>query len=542
MRLLSLDPSAAPVRVWRGVWLCASLVLVAACSEPPSSEGSTNATETGSGDGDGDPGDGDGDPGDGDGDGDGDPDEPETVMITHQFDSVTLAGFEERLPCISWTLENEQPLYVQGVTLANAGGFHHSNGFIVPEELYDGPDGVWNCNDRDFDTIEAAIEGSVLFAQSTQSLVEEQRFNPGAVIKIPPRHRVVAELHLLNLAPTEVDVSLRLSFELLHPRDTDVLLTPFVFQYTDLQIQPLGETRFVAECDEFMHVASPGTAPYKVHWLLPHYHYLGNYFGVEVIGGQHDGTMLHEINGFGASPVGKRFDPPLEIGDADGIRLTCGYDNWTDSLVGWGNGGGEMCIAFGFADTPNISQASATSGVAVGNVDGVPHFQSDCFSLIAPKPPGYGPPTQEELDGELYIPPIDPEHQGLPPVPPCEDTPIDAVASLPASLTSVAANVFVPGCSFSSCHGTGGSAGGLNFEGDLHADLLAHQVIGNTDLPLVDPGNPEGSWLYRKMSECEPSDRNGATVSHMPLNAPFLLSPGLVATVRDWIAAGAPDN
>jgi hypothetical protein len=524
------------------VALGSSLAFVAACAEPPSSEGSgTNMAESGTGDGDGD---GDGDPGDGDGDpgdGDGEP-EPETVFIAHQFPTVTLAGFEEQLPCISWTLENDQPLYVQGVTMANAGGFHHSNGFIVPEDLYDGPDGVWNCNERGFDTIEAAIKGSVLFGQSTQSLVEEQRFNPGAVIKIPPRHRVVAELHLLNLAPSEVDVSLRLSLELLHPRDTEILLTPFAYQYTDLQIQPLGETRFVAECDEFMHVASPGTAEYKVHWLLPHYHYLGNYFSVEVIGGAEDGRVLHEISGFGASPVGKRFDPPIEIGDADGIRLTCGYHNWTDSLVGWGNGSGEMCIAFGFADTPNISNASATSGVAVGEVDGIPYFQGDCFSLISPKPDGYGPPTQAELDGELYVPPIDPDDEGLPPVPPCVDTPIDAIASLAPTLTNVAANVFVPACGFSSCHATGGSAGGLNFEGDLHADLLAHTVVGNTDLPLVDPGNPEGSWLYRKLSECEPSDRNGAPVSHMPLNAPFLLDPGLVATVRDWIAGGALDN
>ncbi len=522
------------------------LVLAVGCGAPPSSESSGGES---SGDGDGESGDGDGDAsgdgdgnGDGDGDGDGDEPVPETATIVHQFDPITLAGFEERLPCISWTLDNDAPLYVQAVTLANAGGFHHSNGFIVPEELYEGPDGVWNCKDRDFDTVEAAIKGSVLFGQSTQSWVEEQRFNPGAVIKIPPRHRVVAELHLLNLSPTEMDATLRLSLELLHPRDVDVLLTPFAFQYTDLQIQPLGETRFVAECDDFMHVASPGTAPFRVHWLLPHYHYLGNYFSVEVIGGAQDGTVLHQITGFDAMPVGKRFDPPLEIGDADGIRLTCGYDNWTDQVVGWGNGDQEMCIAFGYADTPNTSQATAASGVAVGEIDGIPHFQGGCFSLISPKADGHGPPTQEEIDGPLYVPPIDPTDEGLPPVPPCEDTPADAVASSSPTLSAVAANVFAPACGFSSCHATGGSAGGLNFEGDLHAKLLGHTVLGNADMPLIDPGNPDNSWLYQRISRCEPTDANETIVSHMPLSAPFLLEPGLVATVRDWIAAGALDN
>jgi hypothetical protein len=428
------------------------------------------------------------------------------------------------------------------VTLANTGGFHHSNGFVVPEDLYDGPDGVWDCSERGFDTVEAATKGTVLFAQSTQSWVEEQRFNPGAVIKIPPKHRVVAELHMLNLSPEQLDASLRISLELIHPKDVDVVLTPFAYQYTDLEIPAQSESRFVAECDEFMAMASPNGTPYKIHWLLPHYHYLGNFFSVEVIGGELDGTVLHQIEGFAAAPVGKRFDPPIDIAQSDGIRLTCGYDNWKDQDVFWGNGDGEMCIAFGFAESNVVTQAAATNGSAAGVVDGIPYFQSGCWSAVAAKPPGHGPPTQAEIDGELYLPPVDPEDQGLPPVPPCEDTPADAVASLEPTLTNVAANLFVPACSFSSCHGTGGAAAGLNFDGEVYDALMNHSVVANTDLPFVDPGNPEGSWLYQKVSRCEPLDQGGNPGTHMPLNAPFLADPGVVATLRDWIAVGAPND
>src|SRR5690606_29942975 len=185
-----------------------------------------------------------------------------------------------------------------------------------------------------------------------------------------------------------------------------------------------------------------------------HYHYLGNYFAVEVIGGSLDGMMLHEISGFSAEPVGKRFDPPLDLADAAGIRLTCGYDNWTDKIIGWGNGDQEMCILFGFVDFPVVTQASGISGAAIGEENGIPTFESDCFELVAPKPEGHGPPTQEEIDGELYLPPLDPDDRGLPPIPPCIDTPADAVASFEPTLTNVAANLFVPACSFSSCHGT----------------------------------------------------------------------------------------
>ena len=58
-------------------------------------------------------------------------------------------------------------------------------------------------------------------------------------------------------------------------------------------------------------------------------------------------------------------------------------------------------------------------------------------------------------------------------------------------------------------------------------------------MPLVEPGDPERSWLYKLLSECEPTRDNGNVASHMPLNAPILLDDVLVAKVRAWIEAGA---
>jgi len=109
------------------------------------------------------------------------------ATVTHAFGLATLGPFEEIEPCVSWTLDNEQALYVQAVTLANESGFHHSNWFVVPESVYEGPDGYWNCDDRGFEEIASAAAGTVLFAQSTQSWLETQRLGEGAVIKIPAR-------------------------------------------------------------------------------------------------------------------------------------------------------------------------------------------------------------------------------------------------------------------------------------------------------------------------------------------------------------------
>jgi hypothetical protein len=44
------------------------------------------------------------------------------------------------------------------------------------------------------------------------------------------------------------------------------------------------------------------------------------------------------------------------------------------------------------------------------------------------------------------------------------------------------------------------------------------------------------------ISLCEPRDDRGAVLKHMPRNAPTLMPPEVVAKVRDWILAGAPNN
>jgi hypothetical protein len=116
------------------------------------------------------------------------------------------------------------------------------------------------------------------------------------------------------------------------------------------------------------------------------------------------------------------------------------------------------------------------------------------------------------------------------------DTPPDAVADATPSLGLLRRDLFLPACSFSACHGPETPAAGLDLaSAGLRERLLAHRRTG---LPLVAPGDPDGSWLYRKVSRCAPAEGE----SHMPLNDPALLPPSLVARLRDWIAAGALDD
>ena len=471
--------------------------------------------------------------------------DPEPQLLTHSFGALTLPAQDDDFGrCASWRLNNEQALYVQAVQLANEGGFHHSNWIVVPEDSYPGPDGYWNCATRGFEEVSAAQQGTVLFAQSTQSFDEEQRLAAGAVIKIPPRHKIVGLLHTLNTAPREARSGLWLSLELIHPRAVASVVSPLTLEYHDLDLPPDQESRFTGNCDlSVAHTALTGKPlALRLHYILPHYHYLGNFFDVRVVGGELDGESVYRLDGFNGEGNGLTFDPPLELPGATGLRFTCGYDNWRDQRVGWGNGDGEMCVMLALVDSEVVlgGIVSAFNHI-VGVSDDIHHYEGLCLSAAARKAPGQTPPTDAEREGPMYLPPQDPADAGLPPVPTCVDVDPAAPGEAPASLQSVKDTLFAPSCSFSACHGEAAAAGLDLRAADLRAELLGHAVAGTT-MPLVSPGDPDNSWLYRVLSRCEPDDGQGHVGPHMPLNAPFLLDPAVVNKVGAWIAAGALDD
>jgi hypothetical protein len=76
---------------------------------------------------------------------------------------------------------------------------------------------------------------------------------------------------------------------------------------------------------------------------------------------------------------------------------------------------------------------------------------------------------------------------------------------------------------------------GLNLRSDPYTALVGVAARGRAGATLVIPGNPEDSYLIRKL---EGRDITGA---RMPLNGPYL-SPNQIAVLKRWIAIGAPNN
>lgn len=477
---------------------------------------------------------------------------PLSATLVHVLPERVMEPGVDEITCVSWTLDNEAPLYVESVQQDNGGGFHHGNWFVVPAEVYPGPDGYWDCTQRGFDEISAALSGTILFAQSTQARTEQQRFAEGAVVKIPPRSKIVADVHLLNASPRPLSARLWLTLELVHPSLVETVLSPVLLSYLDLQIPGDASSRHTGHCasppepdpeaepepeddSPFPGLQLPPWPSLQLHYVLPHFHGFGDYFDLSVIGGEQDGSSVFRVEGFDAQALGQTFDPPLDLADARGLSFTCGYDNWLPQPLSWGLGDGEMCLVLALADSSHVIIGGVREGTELLDVvDGTRMFEGPCEWTLVDKSSAHTPPAAAERELPLYVPPV-PDGPDAPPPPVCEDRPLAAAAVAPATLESVREQIFEPSCMFSSCHGQA-RAGGLDLRAaDLHPALLEHEMQRPVPGPLVAPGDPDGSYLLEVLTRCAPE-----AGPPMPSNGVALLDDEVVTIVRDWIAAGAP--
>lgn len=178
-----------------------------------------------------------------------------------------------------------------------------------------------------------------------------------------------------------------------------------------------------------------------------------------------------------------------------------------------------------------------------GMVDGIFRRSGPCEGLAVPPNAAQVGPTADEIAAPLYVPESLPSDVGLEPVLPCIDVPADAAPEAPITFESIRETVLTPSCAFSACHDAASPAAGLDLETDPHTALLTGSVMSSVqDMPLVTPGDPGESWFYQLLSTCEPTDDEGRIVPSMPRNSPNLLDPAVVAKVRAWIEAGAPND
>ena len=310
-----------------------------------------------------------------------------TPTLTHSFEPLAAdVGEEVSGVCQSWTLNNDEPLYVSKIRQRNEGAWHHSNWFFVHESKYSGPDGTWDCDERGFHEVDAGLAGGAFFAQSTQASVEIQAFPEGAVLEIPPNHKIVGGVHLVNVSASAIDTALTFDIETVPKENVQVRLRPIAFTNTALDIEPAAESRFGMTCDlgkEFEDKL--GVSPdYNIYYVLAHYHEWGNYFRLSFVDEDGGDRTIFELRNSIGEPLGMTLDPPINSQNAPKLRVECGYLNDTDRRLEYGLAGKEMCVFLAYSDAGLTIGAESGTNTALGrNEDGVYMNETACGRVLA---------------------------------------------------------------------------------------------------------------------------------------------------------------
>lgn len=309
------------------------------------------------------------------------------TAISHAFPELESGPGEEILGlCRSWTLGNETELWVHAVELQQDEASHHSNWMFVPEGFYDGPDGTWPCAERDYHQLNAALVGGVLYAQSTQAQREVQLFPTGAAIRIPPRARIISDVHILNTTTETVRGNVELAIFTLPREEVTVPLAPFHIDYHALDIPARSHSRFVTECDlagDFER-ATGQPMHMRLHYSLPHTHALGTRVFLQAIGGPRDGEMLLDVAGYNGEARGLFYEPPIDLEGITGLRFGCEFMNPRAESVQWGFDDQEMCEMLGFIESVAAFESRVTETTTMRMDGDVQEFSGECGNFIIP--------------------------------------------------------------------------------------------------------------------------------------------------------------
>lgn len=302
----------------------------------------------------------------------------------HTFPEVALEPGQEFLSlCQSWTLNNDEDLWVNEVEMSAGPGWHHSNWMFVAETAFPGPDGTWRCSERDFSEVAASIEGgSVFFAQSTQSTHELQTFPAGAAYRIPARSRIIGSIHVLNTTPDAISTAISFRIGAVPEAEVTTRLSPLAIDNRGIAIPARSRAEVTTGCD--LRRANGGELDFSVFYVLPHYHAIADGMRIEIMGGPRDGELVFETTGGIGNALGGPLAPAVDLRGATGLRVTCAYENTAGAeAVEWGPySEDEMCTMLAYTDARTAFGGLASSvGTTETLPDGTVRSISNCLVI-----------------------------------------------------------------------------------------------------------------------------------------------------------------
>lgn len=315
-----------------------------------------------------------------------------TAKQTYKFGPFSIAPSEEVTGrCAQIDLHNNDDLYINTIDLDTGPGFHHSNWFFIPEHFYaDQPD-VFPCDETAV-TVTAAVNGGVLFAQSTQLAMQTQAFPEGVAIHIPPHSKLLAQIHLLNPGDTTLKLSPSVTLTPLAKKDVTTVMAAISFENHALGLPPNKQSRFTLDCDlaplsQQLHdqgEAASATPNWKIYYALAHYHALGTGLTLEAVKPDGTATQVFTTANRVGDALGAAIDPQFDMTGYTRLRFSCDYYNNTAATVPWGVGTNEMCVFLAFSDSKFNWGGGVTSDDAPGTPtddNGVMSYTHTCQVL-----------------------------------------------------------------------------------------------------------------------------------------------------------------
>jgi len=159
----------------------------------------------------------------------------------------------------------------------------------------------------------------------------------GIAIQIPPGRRLLLQSHYVNTSPTPLRVQDIVHLTKADPTTVRQIAGAYSLVDQTLELAPRGETTRVTDC------SPPETM--TVPWMFAHMHEWGVHAKIEVTRAGVTETVYDEAwdPAFRDHFPLVNFDPPLELGPTDRIKVTCQWANDTDAPIIFPT---EMCAVF----------------------------------------------------------------------------------------------------------------------------------------------------------------------------------------------------
>lgn len=267
----------------------------------------------------------------------------------------TLAPGEEISFCLSWPIPDLTNDVVHTARLYTTTGLHHSNVVAKPINNDLGPNPYPDCHPGAADPIANIGAGipDVLFANSTQIEGRETiAFASGMGYVLDSTREVATDIHYLNSHAEPRRIEVVYDFFTMPRSELRQEVAPFVVNVEEFSIAPHTTEVVGATCSAFGG---------NIVTMMPHTHDLATRFTVDLMDPNNKETRILDDGAYDLESDIRRFEPALNIDDAERIRHECTFANTRDVEVHYGIGTNEMCTFFGYIYPPEKQFAGTVS-------------------------------------------------------------------------------------------------------------------------------------------------------------------------------------